>query len=61
MVAIKLPDGSILNMEDGINGLDYLSKGLPNECKIYYYRRPAYARSYRVKKELIAFETRISL
>ncbi len=33
MVAIKLPDGSILNMEDGINGLDVANKISPNLAK----------------------------
>ncbi len=33
MVAIKLPDGSILNMEDDINGLDVANKISPNLAK----------------------------
>jgi len=33
MVAIKLPDGSVLNMEDGINGFDVANKISPNLAK----------------------------
>lgn len=30
MVAIKLPDGSILEMESGVNGFDVANKISPN-------------------------------
>ena len=33
MVAIKLPDGSILNMESGVNGFDIAEKISPNLAK----------------------------
>ena len=33
MVAIKLPDGSIINMESGVNGLDIANKISPNLAK----------------------------
>lgn len=33
MVAIKLPDGSILNMESGVNGFDIAAKISPNLAK----------------------------
>ena len=33
MVAIKLPDGSILEMESGVNGFDVANKISPNLAK----------------------------